>query len=254
MHVRPIDLIAFRVWQVTVCYFKLMGDSTIYFMELDDVSHCNCPLVMSGRGLTPVNCTIDRLASSGLRCQSSKNPNATPRRMTIVKPPNLLSIVCVGKIAGGTSDAQLEALLMNDRERNLWTGTTGALLICDGEFMHCLEGAEQCVRPAFELVRAGPERLDIVELMNQPIGKRALEKWHMGVARASGSELLRASTAHWEKQYLWSQGWKVPRSLELLRLFWSRGSSGGVACTSAVRESPSRHPTPALGSPPICVS
>jgi Sensors of blue-light using FAD len=174
--------------------------------------------------------------------------------MPIVKSPNLWSMVCAGRFADGVSTAHLEAMWMSGRDGYLRSGVTGALLIADGEFMQCVEGTEQCVRHAFEKFRVDTDRIELFEILNEPTEKRAVERWHMGVSRASRTDLLAASTARWETQYLWSQGWKVPRALELLRLFWSRESFGEVTSDAAVRDLPSARPAPARDSQPTCVN
>jgi Sensors of blue-light using FAD len=143
---------------------------------------------------------------------------------------NLLSIVCCGNVAVDPSDAQLEGWLATDLDQDAAGGATGALLICDGEFMQCIEGTEQQVAFALDRLFASPGLCDMFEMMNEPIEQRSLDKMHLGVAAGCNSRRIEASTARWEKQYLWAQGWKLPRSLELLRLFWSRGScSAGAA-------------------------
>jgi Sensors of blue-light using FAD len=147
--------------------------------------------------------------------------------------PNLRSIVYLSDAVPGLSTVQLEALWIVARNHHVSTGITGALLFSGTRFMHCLEGRDAAVQRAFERVRARPEHTDIVELVNEPVERLALKEWHMGVARPSPSELLTASTVRWEQQYLWTQGWKVPRALALLRLFWSRGASEDDACAWA---------------------
>jgi hypothetical protein len=141
------------------------------------------------------------------------NPESTPKRR---------SIVYLSTAVGPLSTAQLEALLIDAREHNAQTDTTGVLLYGDGKFMQCFEGSEEGMRITYDRIIASGLHKDIVELMNGPIAKRNFGDWQMGYAEPTASELLMLSTAQWELQALWAQGWKVSRGMELLQLFWSR--------------------------------
>jgi hypothetical protein len=141
---------------------------------------------------------------------------------------NLRSIVYLSTAVKPLSTEQLEALLIDAREHNADTQTTGVLLYSEGTFMQCFEGTEEGMRITYDRIIASGLHKDIVELMNGPIAKRNFGDWLMGYAEPTASELLMMSTAHWEHHALWAQGWKVSRGMELLQLFWSRaGPKGG---------------------------
>jgi Sensors of blue-light using FAD len=138
---------------------------------------------------------------------------------------NLQSIVYVSTALPGLSTEQLEELLITARERNLEMGVTGVLLFSGTEFMQCFEGSEQGVQDVYARIRASRQHHDICELMNGPVLRRGFKDWQMGYAQATRSELLSLWTESWEQQALWAHGWKVPRGMELLQLFWSRAGS-----------------------------
>jgi Sensors of blue-light using FAD len=135
---------------------------------------------------------------------------------------NIESIVYVSTAASNLSTEQLEDLLITARERNLERGVTGVLLFSGTQFMQCFEGSPESVRDVHARIMASTEHHDIRELMNGPVKQRGFSDWQMGFAQATKSELLTLWTANWERQALWAQGWKVPRGMELLQLFWSR--------------------------------
>jgi hypothetical protein len=135
---------------------------------------------------------------------------------------NLRSIVYLSTAVGPLSAEQLEDLLLDARDHNVETSTTGVLLYSEGTFMQCFEGTEEGMRVTYDRIIASGLHKDIVELANGPIAKRNFGNWLMGYAAPTASELLMLSTAQWEHQALWAHGWKVSRGMELLQLFWSR--------------------------------
>lgn len=137
---------------------------------------------------------------------------------------SLRCIVYVSTAVRLMSELDLEALLIEARDLNLETGTTGVLLYSEGSFMQYFEGTEEAVKTTYQRIRDSRKHTGLLELMNEAVAERCFADWQMGFARASRSQLLRLSTAQWRRRVLApSAASASPHDgLALLLDFWAR--------------------------------
>jgi hypothetical protein len=135
----------------------------------------------------------------------------------------LRSIVYVSTAVRVMAEPELEALLVEARDLNLETNTTGVLLYSEGTFMQCFEGSEEAVRVTYDRIRASTRHKGIIELLNAPVAQRSFTDWQMGFGRASHSVLLALSSAQWESQAENATGPAAASpGMQLLQHFWSQ--------------------------------
>ena len=113
---------------------------------------------------------------------------------------NLRTIVYVSSAAPNLGVADLEFILADARRRNAENGITGVLLHHDESFMQCFEGPAAAVSSTYQRIRASRQHSGLVEILDEPIGRRRFEGFDMGSAQATASELLALSTARWTRQ------------------------------------------------------
>jgi Sensors of blue-light using FAD len=125
------------------------------------------------------------------------------------------------------TDATLELLLTDARQKNDELGVTGVLLFHDGSFFQYFEGPPPAVNQVYDRIRQSRLHTGIIELMRSPIEHRAFANWLMGFTRAPASTVLQISNANWRAS-LGPGGAAGAESdgLALLRRFWSL--SGGA--------------------------
>jgi Sensors of blue-light using FAD len=81
------------------------------------------------------------------------------------------------------SDAQLNELLTQSRERNAIHDITGFLVYHDGAFMQVLEGPEKNVNLIFDSIKRDPRHHNIELIIHEPIRDRNFADWHMAFRR-----------------------------------------------------------------------
>lgn len=89
------------------------------------------------------------------------------------------------------SDQQLTELLRRARLRNTVLGVTGMLLYDRGSFFQALEGNARLVEALFERIAADPRHHRVVEIINEPIPRRAFADWSMGFSMVDPARLRR---------------------------------------------------------------
>lgn len=119
-------------------------------------------------------------------------------------------------------EADLRAMLLDARWRNAACGVTGVLLCHDDTFMQCLEGAPGAVGTVFGRIARDHRHRSVYVLMDELVSRRRFADWTMGLAQPAASEMLRLSTARWQRQALVpSTADDEPNGLELLQEFWA---------------------------------
>lgn len=149
--------------------------------------------------------------------------------MTGITPHSpLKAIVYLSASARPMSGLLLEHLLVEARRLNLESGVTGTLIYSDGTFMQYFEGEDRAMAETWGRIRQSRQHSRIVEVMNEPIDKRAFPDWQMALAQPASSDLLALSTASWVVQNAASIATRRDSvGMTLLRNFWKRRGSSG---------------------------
>lgn len=92
----------------------------------------------------------------------------------------MLSIVYSSNSTQPFTNEDLAALLEESRANNARRGVTGLLLFKDGQFMQTLEGADENVREAIDVITADPRHTDVKVLFEDQIERRNFDAWTMG--------------------------------------------------------------------------
>jgi hypothetical protein len=92
----------------------------------------------------------------------------------------LLSLTYLSTATQPFGRPELEALLVDSRERNHGIGLTGALLYAGGHFIQTLEGPAPVVDATFETIDRDPRHRDLLVALREPIDERAFPDWSMG--------------------------------------------------------------------------
>ena len=137
------------------------------------------------------------------------------------------SLFCLAYTSSATrllTEAELERLLNDARNRNGSMGVTGVLLYDDGNFFQYIEGEPDALAHVYERIQRASQHHNLIELVQQPIQKREFLNWDMGLCRVTSSELLRLSSAGWTSSLLnaQSQGQSRSEGLAPLTAFWLR--------------------------------
>lgn len=135
---------------------------------------------------------------------------------------SLHCIAYVSTAARMMSEVDLETLLVEARDLNLETGTTGVLLYSDGTFFQYFEANEDALQLTYQRIKDSRKHSGILELMNEPIQERSFSDWQMGFALASQSQVLALSTANWRRRVETSDPLYSSAGLAMLLDFWSR--------------------------------
>ncbi len=120
------------------------------------------------------------------------------------------------------SEVDLEELLVEARDLNLQTGTTGVLLYSAGTFFQYFEATEDVIQVTYQRIKDSRKHTGIIELLNEPIVERSFCDWQMGFALASQSQVLALSTANWRHRVETSELDSSSAGLAMLLDFWSR--------------------------------
>lgn len=135
---------------------------------------------------------------------------------------HLQCIAYVSTAVNLMSEVDLENLLVEARDLNLETGTTGVLLYSDGTFFQYFEAADDALQVTYQRIKESRKHTGILELLNEPIHERSFSDWQMGFALASQSEVLALSTANWRSRVETSDPSSSSPGFAMLLDFWSR--------------------------------
>jgi len=83
------------------------------------------------------------------------------------------------------SDARLNALLMQARDRNAVLGITGFLVYGNEQFLQVLEGEESVVRALYASIQSDPRHCDVLAYADKRIDARAFDGWEMAFQAAA---------------------------------------------------------------------
>lgn len=78
------------------------------------------------------------------------------------------------------TEAQLQALLTQSRQRNAELAVTGILLYGNERFLQVLEGEEAVVQQVYAQIRQDVRHHNILTFANKPVTERAFPEWAMG--------------------------------------------------------------------------
>lgn len=131
----------------------------------------------------------------------------------------LRSIVYASSATMPTDAASVEALLVEARNYNLETATTGVLLLCDGSFMQCIEGRGAGFEQTWDRIRRSRRHTHVTTMVDETIEERAFGDWQMGFFGPSESKLVAASSLQWKLDSLTRLGLRSA-GLQLLQQFW----------------------------------
>ena len=108
-------------------------------------------------------------------------------------------LVYVSAFTAPMTDAALEQLVLQSRERNAREGVTGVLLHSEGSVIQCLEGPEPAVRATFERIVRDPRHGGIFVAVEEPVAERTFPSWMMGHLQVTRSEFLALESAEWRR-------------------------------------------------------
>lgn len=131
----------------------------------------------------------------------------------------LRTIVYVSTAIMPTDAASIEALLVEARDLNLDTRTTGLLLLCGGSFMQCIEGSGSGFDETWDRIRLSRKHTQLITLIDEPIEARDFHDWQMAYFGPTESDLLAASTERWKLESRLDCPAGAP-GRELLQQFW----------------------------------
>lgn len=135
----------------------------------------------------------------------------------------LRSIVYVSTAVRMLTEPELEALLVEARDLNLETNTTGVLLYSGGSFMQCFEGTDDAIAVTYDRIRRSRKHTGIIELIDERVAERSFKDWQMGFRQVRAAELLAMSSAQWQRQIDASRpGARESAGLALLKTFWAQ--------------------------------
>jgi hypothetical protein len=135
---------------------------------------------------------------------------------------DLYALVYVSTATQLMTETELEKLLIEVNELNRQNNLTGVLLYNQGDFMQCLEGPEPALRETFKRISASSRHSGVFCLFDERIEQRSFPDWQMGLAKATQSQMLTLSSAHWKKTAQKENGSADSDGLMLLKDFWTR--------------------------------
>ncbi|WP_336660423.1 BLUF domain-containing protein [Leucobacter sp. USHLN153] len=95
----------------------------------------------------------------------------------------LKSLVYASTATRQFSDAELDELLRQARERNEQLDITGMLTFRDGKFVQFLEGTPEHIDELMRSIRADERHRDVSVLIEEPLAERQFTSWTMGYER-----------------------------------------------------------------------
>lgn len=99
-------------------------------------------------------------------------------------------LVYVSTAASGLSEADLEQLLIQARERNERLGITGMLIHGAGNFIQALEGDEEAVRSVFASILRDKRHHSVITMLELTDAERDFPDWAMAYAHEPHREKI----------------------------------------------------------------
>lgn len=111
---------------------------------------------------------------------------------TVSSPENVFRLVYRSTSTFPTDDTERLGDIFNAaRTNNKSRGITGALMVCNGNFVQTLEGEEAAVRSLFDIIRQDPRHSDIEELSADAGRPRLFGRWAMARVTPDGGPDIR---------------------------------------------------------------
>lgn len=111
----------------------------------------------------------------------------------------LRTLVYVSALVAPWTEATVEAIVRESRDRNARAGVTGVLLHCDGSIMQCLEGPEAAVRETFRRIAHDARHSNLIVAIDVESSARTFPTWLMGHLQVTRSEFLELESAEWRR-------------------------------------------------------
>lgn len=87
-------------------------------------------------------------------------------------------------------DGELQGILEHSRKNNAGLDITGMLLHVEGSFFQVLEGPAEPVGELFAHIARDPRHRQVIEIIREPLARRAFGEWSMGYVSARPPEVL----------------------------------------------------------------
>jgi hypothetical protein len=92
----------------------------------------------------------------------------------------MFHIVYASSATKAFTKPDLQALLVQARQKNAELGLTGMLLYKDGNFMQVLEGEKEAVSKLVDTIERDPRRKGVLVFLRGPSEERLFPDWTMG--------------------------------------------------------------------------
>lgn len=159
---------------------------------------------------------------------SHKAPPTSVPRMT------LIHCIYASAASRPIAERELQAILEHSRVNNAGLDITGMLLHVEGSFFQVLEGPAERVAALFDRISQDERHEGVVEIIREPLPRRAFGQWSMGFVSARPPEVLAAIGGNdffGARSCL--EGLDAGRAKKLLTAFargrWRRQSGSAVA-------------------------
>lgn len=110
--------------------------------------------------------------------------------VTSVAEAPLVQLVYTSGAVNEMTEPELDALLVQSREKNARLGITGLLLYKSGLFIQVLEGSEREVRSLYATIESDVRHRGVTLIFCRPAAKREFPQWRMGFRRLEMNEPL----------------------------------------------------------------
>jgi hypothetical protein len=137
----------------------------------------------------------------------------------------MIAIVYISSAVQPLSDADLEALLAQSREKNGRLKVTGILLYKDGDIMQLIEGPREAVRNLATTIYADRRHQGIIQLLERNISAREFPNWSMEFHELSLSKVEHLAKFLDDEKSL-TQGGRLSPTHRLLTSFGWRPIGG----------------------------
>ena len=111
----------------------------------------------------------------------------------------LRTLVYVSALVAPWTEATIEAIVRESRDRNARAGVTGVLLHCDGSIMQCLEGPGAAVGATFQRIANDARHTNLIVTIDIETSARTFPTWLMGHLQVTRSEFLQLESAEWRR-------------------------------------------------------
>ena len=167
--------------------------------------------------------------------------------------PGLCAILYVSKAARRVSEADLVQILEVSRRRNTAGHISGVLLYASGSFMQYLEGPAEPLLQVYSSIKAHPLHYGLVDLLREPIDRRAFAEWSMACHAVGENGPWPLSENHplLAARLAPTTGPPTPATA-LLSNFWANGSDAVAGALLSHSQALSRRrkiPDPDFGGP-----